>query len=149
MIIMKTEIESLQQKLLNLFLKTKQTENQFQKAAVLVKNQSLKSYFLLKSKERHDFYNELKKTLKIDGRNSLLNLHIDDVSWIDVEALFFENDEDFLLEGVVEGEKLAIKDYKNLIKEAGLTLDVRSLLITQKSRLENGLSSIQIPERKT
>lgn len=143
MIIMKTEIESLQQKLLDLFLKTKQTENQFQKAAVLVKNQSLKS------KERHDFYNELKKTLKIDGRNSLLNLNIDDVNWIDAEALFFENDEDSLLEGVVEGEKLAIKDYKNLIKEAGLTLDVRSLLITQKSRLENGLSSIQIPERKT
>lgn len=133
------------EKLNDLLEKTYDAEKGFKKAAENVEHSALKSYFRKKADERYNFGHELKSELKafnqdIDKGGSVKGtLHR---TWMDVKSLFSADDEESMLEEAIRGEKAAIEEYSDVIKETTLPVSTKSILESQKNTIENGLSTI-------
>ena len=143
---MSTYTEKVGEKLNNLLEKTYDAEKGFKKAAENVENKALKSYFNLKAQERYNFGHELKSEIKsfnqnIDKGGSLTgDAHR---AWMDIKALFALDDEESMLEEAIRGEKTAIKEYEEVINDTSLPQTTKSILTSQKTKIENGLNSIK------
>ena len=146
---MSTYTEEVGKKLNDLLEKTYDAEKGFKKAAENVENPSLKSYFSDKAQERYNFGHELKSELvsfnqEIDrGGSTTGTLHR---AWMDVKSLFSSEDEESMLEEAIKGERAAINEYKEVINETSLPLSTKSILESQKTKIENGLSKIKTLE---
>lgn len=146
---MSTYTEEVGKKLNDLLEKTYDAEKGFKKAAENVENPSLKSYFSDKAQERYNFGHELKSELvsfnqEIDkGGSTTGTLHR---AWMDVKSLFSSEDEESMLEEAIRGEKAAINEYKEVISDTSLPLSTKSILESQKTKIENGLSKIKTLE---
>ena len=146
---MSTYTEEVGKKLNDLLEKTYDAEKGFKKAAENVENPSLKSYFSDKAQERYNFGHELKSELvsfnqEIDkGGSATGTLHR---AWMDVKSLFSSEDEESMLEEAIRGEKAAINEYKEVISDTSLPLSTKSILESQKTKIENGLSKIKTLE---
>ncbi|MDH7912892.1 PA2169 family four-helix-bundle protein [Winogradskyella sp. SYSU M77433] len=146
---MSTYTEEVGKKLNDLLEKTYDAEKGFKKAAENVENPSLKSYFSDKAQERYNFGHELKSELvsfnqEIDkGGSATGTLHR---AWMDVKSLFSSEDEESMLEEAIKGERAAINEYKEVINDTSLPLSTKSILESQKTKIENGLSKIKTLE---
>ncbi|MAX71269.1 MAG: hypothetical protein CMC76_09240 [Flavobacteriaceae bacterium] len=146
---MSTYTEEVGKKLNDLLEKTYDAEKGFKKAAENVENPSLKSYFSDKAQERYNFGHELKSELisfnqEIDkGGSATGTIHR---AWMDVKSLFSSEDEESMLEEAIRGEKAAINEYKEVISDTSLPLSTKSILESQKTKIENGLSKIKTLE---
>ena len=146
---METYTEKVGEKLNDLLERTYDAEKGFKKAAENVENKALKSYFKLKSKERYDFGHELKDEIKsmnqkVDKGGSLAgDAHR---SWMDIKAMFAFDDEESMLEEAIRGERSAIEEYENVLKNTDLPSSTKSVLTSQKNKIENGLSNIKTLE---
>ncbi|XMO87358.1 PA2169 family four-helix-bundle protein [Algibacter sp. AS12] len=146
---MSTYTETVGEKLNDLLEKTYDAEKGFKKAAENVDNTALKSYFKQKAQERYDFGHELKSEIKtfnqdIDKGGSITgSAHR---AWMDVKSLFSLDDEESMLEEAIRGEKSAVNEYNNVIKETSLPLSTKSILESQKNKIERGLFRIKTLE---
>ena len=146
---MSTYTEQVGEKLNDLLEKTYDAEKGFKKAAENVEHAALKNYFNSKSQERYNFGHELKEELKsfgqeIDkGGSATGAVHR---AWMDVKALFSADDEEYMLEEAIRGEKSAVDEYKDVLNETSLPSSTQRLLTTQKSQIENGLARIKTLE---
>ncbi|ULC59125.1 PA2169 family four-helix-bundle protein [Flaviramulus sp. BrNp1-15] len=136
-------------KLNDLLEKTYDAEKGFKKAADNVDNAALKSYFNQKAQERYDFGHELKSELKsfnqdIDKGGSIAgDAHR---AWMDIKAMFSSENEESMLEEAIRGEKSAISEYREVINETALPFSTKSILESQKNKIESGLSRIKTLE---
>lgn len=146
---METYTEEVGKKLNNLLEKTYDAEKGFKKASENVVNKALKTYFTEKAKERYDFGHALKREIKsinqeISKGGSLTgDAHR---AWMDIKSMFSLDDEESMLEEAIRGEKAAIEEYNEVINDTNLPSSTKSVLTLQKSKIENGLSNIQILE---
>ncbi|SFD14954.1 ferritin-like domain-containing protein [Algibacter pectinivorans] len=146
---MNTYTETVGEKLNDLLEKTYDAEKGFKKAAENVDNTALKSYFKQKAQERYDFGHELKSEIKtfnqdIDKDGSITgSAHR---AWMDVKSWFSLDNEESMLEEAIRGEKSAVNEYNNVIKETSLPLSTKSILESQKNKIEHGLSRIKTLE---
>ena len=146
---METYTEEVGKKLNSLLEKTYDAEKGFKKASENVENVALKNYFSQKAKERYDFGHELKTEIKslnqkVDKGGSLTgDAHR---AWMDIKALFSLDDEESMLEEAIRGEKAAIEEYDVVIKDTNLPTSTKSVLTSQRSKIENGLSNIKTLE---
>ncbi|MFD1163663.1 MULTISPECIES: ferritin-like domain-containing protein [Hwangdonia] len=146
---MSTYTEEIGDKLNDLLEKTYDAEKGFKKAADKVDNAALKSYFKQKAQERYGFGHELKSEIKtfgqdVDKGGSLKgSAHR---TWMDVKALFSSDNEESMLEEAIRGEKSAIEEYSDVINETSLPMSTKSILESQKNKIENGLSKIKTLE---
>ena len=146
---MGTYTEEVGKKLNDLLAKTYDAEKGFKKAAENVEHSALKSYFNQKAQERYNFGHELKSEIKsfnedVDKGGSLTGqAHR---AWMDVKSLFSSDDEESMLEEAIRGEKSAIEEYQDVLNETTLPTSTKSLLSSQKSTIENGLSNIKTLE---
>jgi len=146
---MSTYTEEVGKKLNGLLEKTYDAEKGFKKASENVDNKALKSYFTLKAKERYDFGHDLKAELKtfnheIDKGGSLTgDIHR---VWMDVKAMLSLDDEESMLEEAIKGEKAAIEEYDDVIGETNLPMSTKSVLTSQKNKIQNGLNNIKTLE---
>lgn len=143
---MNTYTEIVGQKLNGILEKTYDAEKGFEKAAENIDNNALKNYFRSKAQERNIFGDELQKEIKIfnqeiakDG-STAGSVHR---AWMDIKALFSFDDEESMLEEAIRGEKVAVKEYEDVINETKLPVSTKSLLVSQKNKIENGLYSIK------
>ncbi|QTE23898.1 ferritin-like domain-containing protein [Polaribacter cellanae] len=146
---MSTYTKEVGKKLNALLEKTYDAEKGFKKAAENVKNNSLKKYFELKAQERYSFGYELKTEIRafnqeIDKGGSLTGTA--HRAWMDIKAMFSMGDEESMLEEAITGEKAAIEEYKEVLKEISLPSSTKSLLEAQKNKIENGLHNIKVLE---
>lgn len=143
---MSTYTEEVGKKLNDLLEKTYDAEKGFKKAAENIEHSGLKSYFNEKAQERYNFGHELKSELKafnhdIDKGGSLTGkAHR---AWMDVKSLFSGDDQESMLEEAIRGEKAAIEEYQEVLNETNLPASTQSLLSSQKTTIENGLSNIK------
>ncbi|MGS2727029.1 ferritin-like domain-containing protein [Psychroserpens sp. BH13MA-6] len=141
--------EEVGNKLNELLEKTYDAEKGFKKAAENVEHSALKSYFNEKAQERYNFGHELKSEIKsfnqdVDKGGSLTGkAHR---AWMDVKSLFSNDDEESMLEEAIRGEKAAIDEYSEVLKETSLPSTTKSILMSQKNTIENGLSNIKTLE---
>lgn len=143
---MKTYSENVGNKLNELLEKTYDAEKGFKKAAENVDNTALKNYFNRKAQERYDFGHELKSEIKsfgqdVDKGGSFTGgAHR---AWMDVKALFSLDDEESMLEEAIRGEKASVDEYDDVLSETSLPSSTKSILMNQKTKIQNGLSNIK------
>ena len=143
---MSTYTEEIGNKLNDLLERTYDAEKGFKKAAENIENQSLKNYFKSKAQERYSFGHELKEEIRsfnqeVDKGGSLKgSAHR---TWMDIKALLSLDDEESMLEEAIRGEKTAIENYNDVLKETSLPSSTRALLESQKNKIENGLNKIE------
>ncbi|SIQ01410.1 ferritin-like domain-containing protein [Maribacter ulvicola] len=146
---MSTYTEEVGEKLNDLLEKTYDAEKGFKKAAENTDNVQLKSYFESKAKQRYDFGHELKTEMmsfdkQIDKGDSFTGkAHR---AWMDVKALFSLDDAEAMLEEATRGEKAAIEEYEEVLKETSLPSNTATILRNQKEAIRNGLSNIKTLE---
>jgi len=146
---MSTYTEEVGNKLNELLEKTYDAEKGFKKAAENVENESLKSYFEGKAQERYDFGHALKTEIRqfaqeIDKGDSFASkAHR---SWMDVKNFFSADNEEVMLEEAIKGEKAAIEEYTDVLKETTLPPSTETLLTQQKNQIVSGLDTIKTLE---
>ncbi|MBO6880477.1 MULTISPECIES: ferritin-like domain-containing protein [Winogradskyella] len=146
---MSTYTEEVGNKLNALLEKTYDAEKGFKKAAENVDNPSLKAYFENKAQERYNFGHELKREIRsfnqdVDKGGSLTGtVHR---AWMDLKSLFSSDDEESMLEEAIRGEKAAVNEYEEILKETSLPLSTKSILQSQKNIINEGLTKINALE---
>lgn len=141
--------EQVGNKLNNLLEKTYDARRGFEKAADNVENKTLKSYFKQKAQERYNFGHELKTELKSFNEDVDKNGSVKGTAhraWMDIKAMFSSENEESMLEEAIRGEKSAINEYSEVLKETSLPLSTKTVLESQKSKIETGLSNIKALE---
>ncbi len=143
---MSTYTEKVGKKLNGLLEKTYDAEKGFKKAAENTDHSGLRSYFENKAKQRYDFGHALKSEIKMFGQevdkgDSLTGkAHR---AWMDVKALFSSDDDEATLEEAIRGEKAALEEYEDVLKETSLPSSTSTILKSQRQAIENGLSNIK------
>ncbi|SNR59577.1 conserved hypothetical protein [Maribacter sedimenticola] len=146
---MSTYTEEVGEKLNALLEKTYDAEKGFKKAAENTEHMQLKSFFQSKAQQRYDFGHELKSEIKsfgqeIDKGDSFTGkAHR---AWMDVKALFSLDDEESMLEEAIRGEKAALEEYEEVLKDTSLPSTTSTVLRSQKQAIENGLANIRMLE---
>ena len=146
---MSTYTEEVGQKLNDLLERTYDAEKGFKTAAENIDNQALKKYFKSKAEERYTFGHELKSEIKsfnqeVDKGGSVAGTA--HRTWMDIKAFLSLDNEESMLEEAIRGEKTAIDDYKEVIGETSLPSSTKSILESQKNKIELGLSNIKTLE---
>lgn len=146
---MKTYSEQIANKLNDLLERTYDAEKGFQNAAENVESTSLKEYFNSKAEQRKAFGYDLKTEIKsyaqdVDKGGSVEgSIHR---AWMDLKSTFSSDNKEAMLEEAIRGEKKAINDYKEIIKENELPSSTKMLLENQVSKIESGLSTVKTLE---
>lgn len=144
-----TYTEEVGEKLNALLEKTYDAEKGFNKASENIENTALKNYFKSKAEERRSFGQELKTEIRafnqdVDKGGSLTGtVHR---AWMDIKAFFSFDDEESMLEEAIRGEKAAVEEYDDVLCETSLPSSTKSLLESQKNKIENGLKNIKTLE---
>ena len=146
---MNTYTEEVGQKLNELLEKTYDAEKGFKKAAENIENTALKNYFKSKAQERYNFGHDLKDEIKsynqeIDKGGSLKGTA--HRAWMDIKAMLSLDNEESMLEESIRGEKTAVKEYEDVLSEIHLPSSTKTLLETQKNKIEFGLENIKTLE---
>lgn len=146
---MNTYTEHVGEKLNELLQKTYDAEKGFKNAADNIENTALKNYFKSKAQERYNFGHDLKEEIKsynqdVDKGGSLKgSAHR---AWMDIKAMLSLDNEASMLEESIRGEKTAVKEYEEVLNENHLPSSTKSLLETQKNKIEFGLDNIKTLE---
>lgn len=133
--------ESTEKKLNGLLQKSYDAEQGFKKAAENVESNSLKNFFMSKAEERLKFRNELRREIVANGceineqSGSIAgSLHR---AWMDTKALFSSNNEERMLEEVRNGEKAALNDYDDVLKDKLLPPTTTNILQKQRTVIQS------------
>lgn len=133
--------ETTESRLNNLLEKSYDAEKGFKKAAEKVQSPMLESFFNKKANERTNFINELRGELnnngcdvKEDGGSVTGSLHR---SWMDVKTLFTSDNEEAVLEEVQKGEKAALNDYNDILKDNQLPPTTSNILTRQRNVIKS------------
>ena len=143
---MSTYTEKVGEKLNDLLEKTYDAEKGFKNAAENVEHANLKRYFQKKAQERYDFGHALKNEIRqfgqeVDKGDSLAGkAHR---SWMDLKSFFSSDDNEAMLEESITGEKKALEEYDDILKETNLPPSTETLLKQQRMAIESGLNEIK------
>lgn len=139
-------MESVQKptvKKLNVILeRTFDAEKGFAKAAQDCKSRSLARWFNDRALDRSRFAQELKSEIhSLGGENIDTGSLKGDVhrAWMDIKALFSGDDNEAVLDEVLKGEKSALREYEEILKEGGLPATTEAMLNSQMAQIDYGL----------
>lgn len=141
-----TYTEIVGNKLNTLLEKSYDAEKGYHKASENAKSPALKAYFEKKSKERNQFGHALKSEIRTYGQevekggSTAGTMHR---AWMDVKSFFTDNNDESMLEAAITGEKAAVEDYNDVLKETSLPPTTLTLLRKQLSAIKNDLSTIK------
>ena len=65
---------------------------------------------------------------------------------MDIKAMLSLDNEESMLEESIRGEKTAVKEYEDVLSEIHLPSSTKTLLETQKNKIEFGLENIKTLE---
>jgi len=141
--------ETISNKLNTLLEHTYDAEKGYQKAAEHTDHNLLKSYFNRRSKERHDFGRHLKNEIIQFGETPEKTGSLTGSAhrtWMDTKALFSVNTAEAMLEESIRGEKTAVKDYEEVLKDAAIPPNTSQLLTQQMNSIKSDLNTIKFLE---
>lgn len=143
---MSTYTETVGNKLNNILEKTYDAEKGYAKAADNTDNANLKNFFQRKKQQRYDFGHELKTEIKqfgeeVDKGGSVTGaVHR---AWMDTKAFFSADDEKAMLEESIRGEKAAVEEYQEVLKDTALPASTATLLSQQMNKINTDLNQIK------
>lgn len=143
---MSTYTEEMSDKLNALLEKTYDAEKGFEKAAENTDNVVLKNFFTAKSKERCNFGKNLKSEIKLFGEAPDKGGSFAGTAhraWMDVKAFFSSNTDEAMLEEAIRGEKAAVEEYEEILKDRTLPPTTATMLLHQKNKIESTLLTVK------
>ncbi len=143
---MNTYTEKVGERLNDILEKTYDAEKGFKKAAENTDNTALKAYFERKAQERYSFGHQLKEEIRQFGEepdkegSAAGAIHR---TWMDVKAFFSADNAESMLEEALRGEKAAIEEYNDVLEDTSLPPSTKRVLMEQKNKISNGVSTIK------
>ena len=143
--------EEVSNKLNELLEKNYDAEKGYKLAAQKVKNERLKAFFTERAQERYDFGHELKSEIRNFGENpdkgsSLAgDAHR---SWMNLKASLSNDKDEAVLEETVRGEKAAVEEYEDILKDSNIPASTGNILMKQKNAIVASLNEVKTLERQ-
>ncbi|WP_339709152.1 PA2169 family four-helix-bundle protein [uncultured Kriegella sp.] len=137
--------EVIGRKLNAILEKTYDAEKGFGKAAENCEVRSLATWFNERALDRHRFINELKREINAFGEGYKDNGTLAGDAhrtWMDIKSLFSKDHAEAMLEEAIRGEKVALEEYKEVLKEKDLPRSTIALLTSQMAQIDYGLALI-------
>lgn len=145
---MESFTEKVAERLNELIEKNIDASKGFGKAAENASTPELKNYFSTKSKERQSFVSQLETIVGSTGEEIEDSGSVKGTAhrtWMDIKSFFSTDNDESMLEASITGEKAAIEEYKEIIKEP-LPLVAKEVIQRQLAVIETGLSRIKTLE---
>lgn len=142
--------KEVSKKLNDLLEKNYDAEKGYKEAVENVKNQELKNFFEKKAKQRYDFGHELKAEIKNfgekpdKGSSIAADAHR---TWMNLKSKF-QDSEEAVLEEAIRGEKVAVNEYEDVIKDPSLPASTTNILMRHKNAIETSLKEVEILEEQ-
>ncbi len=138
-------------KLNELLEKNYDAEKGYKLAAEKVKNQQLKNFFSKRAQERYDFGHELKSEIKNFGEEPEKGTSLaSDAhrSWMNLKASLSNDKEETVLEEAVRGEKAAVEEYEDVLKDTDIPASTSNILMKQKNTIVASLNEVKTLEKQ-
>jgi len=138
-------------KLNELLEKNYDAEKGYKLAAEKVKRQDLKSFFSQRAQERYDFGHELKSEIRNfgetpdKGSSVAGDMHR---SWMNLKASLSSDKDESVLEEAIRGEKSAVEEYEDIMKEKELPASTQNILMKQKNAIVASLNEVKTLEKQ-
>ncbi|MDT0678408.1 ferritin-like domain-containing protein [Autumnicola musiva] len=138
-------------KLNELLEKSYDAEKGFKFAAENVKNSELKSFFKSKAQERYDFGHELKAEIAKFGEEPEKGSDLAGDAhrtWMNLKTKLSSDKEEAVLEEAARGEKAAVEDYEDILKDSSIPASTGNILMKQKNAIMESLNKVKILEKQ-
>ncbi len=119
----------------------------YENAAKDVKDDAVKSSFLLFAKERSIYAAQLREIVhqlngeaEDNGGDAKGSMHR---VWMDVKAIFTSGDTEAIVNACITGEEAAVKEYKSVLDDSLIPESIKPLIGEQLSGIEQALTSIR------
>ncbi|MDT0688016.1 ferritin-like domain-containing protein [Autumnicola psychrophila] len=143
--------EKVANKLNELLKKNYDSEKGFKFAAEKVKNNQLKSFFKDKAQQRYDFGHELKSEIANFGESPDKGSSIAGDAhrtWMNLKASLSSDKEEAVLEEAVRGEKAAVEDYEDILKDPDIPASTGNILLKQKNAIMATFNEVKSLEKQ-
>ncbi len=143
--------EDVAKKLNELLEKNYDAEKGYKFAAENVKTPQLQSFFTERAKERYDFGHELKSEIRNFGEapekgSSLAgDAHR---TWMNLKTSLSSDKEESVLEEAIRGEKAAVEEYNEVLKDESLPASTGNILVKQRNAITASLNKVQSLENR-
>ncbi|WP_300433948.1 PA2169 family four-helix-bundle protein [Christiangramia sp.] len=141
----------ISKKLNELLEKNYDAEKGYKLAAEKVKDERLKNFFSQRAQERYDFGHELKSEIKNFGEtpNKGSSLAGDaHRSWMNLKASLSSDKDESILEETIRGEKAAVEEYEDILKESEIPASTGNILMKQKNAIVASLNEVKTLEKQ-
>ena len=141
-----TYSEKVSKKLNTLLEKSYDAEKGYHKAAENTDDKRLKKYFIRKSKERKQFGNALKSEIRNYGEEVDLGGSATGAAhrtWMNVKSFFAADNDEAMLEAAITGEKAAVDNYEDVLKQINLPPSTAALITNQVYQIKNDLNMVK------
>ncbi len=138
--------EEITEKLNDLLEKNYDTEKSYRFAAEKVEDPQLKSFFNERAQERYDFGHELKSEIRNFGESPDKGSSVGgDVrrSWMNLKTNLTTNKADTLLDETIKGEKAALDEYNQVLKEIDVPPSTENILMKQRNAITAALNRVK------
>ncbi len=132
-------------KLNHLIARNYDAEKGFKEAMTNVDNILIKDYLEVHAAQRYDFGHELKEEIKKEngdiekGTTLLGDAHR---VWMDIKSTVVPNDNIAILEECKRGEKKAMEDYEDVLKNESLSPSTKKVLQKHRESITNNIAKI-------
>jgi len=146
---MDTTYEKLVDQLEEILEKNIDAEKGYKKAAENAKDIALKEFFERKANDRSGFNTALKSEMvvsydEIDEDGSFTGtVHR---AWMDVKAFFSGDNDEAMLEEAIKGDKAAVEEYDEVLKDTTLPANIATLVREQMIKIRTDLNNIKTLE---
>lgn len=142
---METRNEKLEERLEGLYEKNVDAQKGYDNAAENADSQGLRNFFKKKAHERLDFNRDLKKEITSsygeieEGGSATGSMHR---TWMDVKSFFSGNSDESMLEECITGDKAALEEYEDILKDEQLPTTLGALIRDQKMKIRTDLNKV-------
>lgn len=146
--------DKMGEKLNELLEKNYDAEAGYKNAAEKVENSALKNYLLSRAQvsraqDRYDFGHELKAELKTFGQEPEKGTSLAGDAhrlWMDLKTALTSDKDEAVLEEAIRGERAAVDEYDEILKEESLPSSTKSIITAQRNSVKNALNEAKALE---
>ncbi len=143
--------EKVSKELNELLEKNYDAEKGYKFAAEKAEDADLRKFFEERAAERYDFGHELKAEIRNFGESPDKGSSVKGDThrtWMNLKATFSSDKEEAVLEEAVRGEKAAVEDYENVLKDPDIPPSTANLLLKQKNAIVASLNKVKSLEQQ-
>ena len=121
--------------------------NGYRDAAQDVENEALTQYFLDQAAERIRFGQEIRDEILLLGGKPTQDgstLGILHRTWMNFKTNLSHDNEDEVCEECIRGENAAIEEYNELLKETGISVQLRAEIIRHKTKTLQAIADLSL-----